>query len=234
MARRKALKWHKWETKCADAAALVALRPMLRFHFRDGSLLQRPASENGHKEQDTPPAAFLRITYILSNKTEKVTILSPTLQGSFLASPFVKAFVSAKLSSWSNLVLVFLTTAPLKKQPNKKESIKVGQWLCFKWSDFKADQNQNNLQSVLCLLLYKVLLAIAIFICGNKSGGVRTIQPRFAGGCSAWCRGCWQEGSCCSSWLGLGSAEPHWAAPALAVCPAATSSYRAPWTFPLG
>lgn len=59
MARRKALKWHKWETKCADAAALVAPRPMLRFHFRDGSLLQRPASENGHKEQDTPPAAFL-------------------------------------------------------------------------------------------------------------------------------------------------------------------------------
>lgn len=120
MARRKALKWHKWETKCADAAALVAPRPMLRFHFRDGSLLQRPASANGHKEQDTPPAAFLCITYILSDKTEKVTILSPTLQGSFLASPFVKAFMSARMSPWSNLVLAFLTTAPLKKPTKQK------------------------------------------------------------------------------------------------------------------
>lgn len=62
MARRKALKWYKWETNHADAAMLLAPRSALRFHFSDGSLSQRPASENERKNQDFPPAAFLRIT----------------------------------------------------------------------------------------------------------------------------------------------------------------------------
>lgn len=61
MARRKALKWYKWETNHADTTMLSTPSPALRFHFSDGSLLQRPASENERKNQDFPPAAFLHI-----------------------------------------------------------------------------------------------------------------------------------------------------------------------------
>lgn len=76
MARRKALKWQNWETNHADAATLAAPRPELRFHFCDGSLLQRPASENEHKKQDSPPAAFLCVTYIFNHERKLIATMS--------------------------------------------------------------------------------------------------------------------------------------------------------------
>lgn len=76
MARRKALKWYKWETNQADAAMLVAPRPVLRLHFCDGSLLQRPASENEYKKQDILPGAFLCMIPIFSDKTNPIAMMS--------------------------------------------------------------------------------------------------------------------------------------------------------------
>lgn len=115
MARRKALKWQKWETNHADAAILAAPRPVLRFHFCDGSLLQRPASENEHKTQDIPPAASLRITYTFNHKNPRLLQWAPTLQHSFLAFPFAHG--------WQN--------DPLVK-------------LCFGFSNHTSFKKKNN------------------------------------------------------------------------------------------
>jgi len=138
MARRKALKRQKWETNHADATMLAAPRPALRFHFCDGSLLQRPASENEHRKQDIPPAAFLCITCIFNHKTEPIATMSTHLQSSLLAFPFAQTL--------RNDLLVKLCFGISNQTSSKKKNIYLKVQILatfFKWSAFKVDQNQK-------------------------------------------------------------------------------------------
>lgn len=133
MARRKGLKWQKWETNHADAAMLAAPRPALRFNFCGGSLSQRLSSENEHKKQYIPPAAFLRITYIFNHKKPLIARMRTHSAEQLPCFPICPAMAEQPLGrTLFCFVLTFLTTPPLKKK--KKKISKYQYWQLFLFS----------------------------------------------------------------------------------------------------
>lgn len=88
-----------------------------------------------------------------------------------------------RMTPWSNFTLAFLTILPLKKKFKVQMLViffsKMGQ--IFKMNHLKKKPKKL----AVCLLPYKVLLAIAILIWSNRRGGVRAIALWLADGCSA-------------------------------------------------
>lgn len=138
-------------------------------------VLQRPARENEHKPQDMPLSAFLSITDSFNHKPKAFAMTSTHCAE---PSPLPRYGTLAKICFGIS------NSTSLKKK--KKFKVQMLVTIFLKWVRFLrwiTSKKTPKLQSLQCLLPYKVLLAIIILIWSNKRGGVRTIALQL--GCLA-------------------------------------------------